>query len=446
MISKFRKNRKMKKLYIIGLMVAGLASCKPRIEPTKPESANLDFSSYLAVGNSLTAGFADGSLYRSGQENSYPAIVAKQFALVSNDLFQKEFKQPLLPGEAGYPGPKYILAMKKGYCDNNYSATVIPFPGALDSFGSSDNIAYKGPYNNVGIPGIRCIDYLTSGYAMFNPYASRFFTKPATDRPIDEAMRVLPTFFTLWLGSNDVLGYATGGGDESGTPISSYDKFTISYDSVITIMTRYGAEGVALNIPDITAIPYFTTIPYNGLTLTQAEANDLTDAYTNHGDFRFKEGSNIFVIQDNAEPLKYRLIKPDELLLLTIPKDSIKCAGWGSKKPIPASFVLTEAEIAKVRSAVTFFNGVIAQKCAEHNTPVVDMYSYLKTVQSGISYNGAGYNATFVTGGVFSLDGVHLTPRGYALVANQIINTINTKYGSSVPMTDVNSYPGLRLP
>lgn len=436
----------MKRLYIIGLMVAGLVSCKPRIEPVKPESANLDFSSYLAVGNSLTAGYADNSLYRSGQENSYPAMLAKQFALTSTTTFQKEFKQPLLPGEAGYPGPKFILTMKKGFCDNVYSPSVIPFPGALDSFGSSTSIADKGPYNNVGIPGIRCIDYLTSGYGFYNPYAKRFFAKPMTDRPIDEAMRVLPTFFTLWLGANDVLGYATGGGDESGAQISNYDKFTTCYDSVITIMTRYGAEGVALNIPDVTAIPYFTTIPYNGLMLNKADAQMLTDAYTNHGDFRFKEGNNIFVIQDTSEPMKYRQMKPDELLLLTIPQDSIKCAGWGSKKPIPASFVLTTAEIAKIRSAIMFFNGVIAQKCAEHNTPVVDMYTYLKTIQSGVMYNGATYSATYLTGGAFSLDGVHLTPRGYALVANQIISAINSKYGSSVPSVDVNSYPGLKLP
>ncbi|MGN6477343.1 MAG: hypothetical protein ACTHKV_08960, partial [Flavipsychrobacter sp.] len=69
-----------------------------------------------------------------------------------------------------------------------------------------------------------------------------------------------------------------------------------------------------------------------------------------------------------------------------------------------------------------------------------------RTLQSGILFNGVAFNTTFVSGGAFSLDGVHLTPRGYALVANQIINTINNRYNATIPQVDVNKYNGVLFP
>ena len=66
--------------------------------------------------------------------------------------------------------------------------------------------------------------------------------------------------------------------------------------------------------------------------------------------------------------------------------------------------------------------------------------------KSGISWNGVRYTATFVTGGTFSLDGVHLTGRGYAVVANEFIKAINMKYKSTLPQVDPNKYSGITFP
>lgn len=440
----------MKKLHILGLLAAiGFTACKPNLTPNKPSNGGLNFERYVAVGNSLTAGYSDGSLTRTGQLNSYPAMLAKQFATVGGG----EFKQPLLQhSESGYPGAKYILTMKKGLCDMDATLSVVPFPGALDTAGESNNIAYLGPFNNVGVPGIRCIDYIVPGYAAIAnqyfglPYANRFFTAPSVERPVDEARRAGATFFSIWLGSNDVLLYATAGGEGSPIGISPIEQFTIAYDSVITMMTRYGAKGVAINIPDITAIPFFTTVPANGLTLTRDQAQVLNDLY-NNTNIKFHEGAgNYFVVQDTNTTLKFRQIQDGEYVLLSIPQDSIKCKGWGASKPIPATYILDSKEVAKVTAATNQFNSVIAQMAAAHNTPVVDMHSYLRTVATGIKFNGVTYSTQFVSGGAFSLDGVHPTPRGYALIANQIINTINSYYGSTVPLIDVSSYTGVKLP
>jgi hypothetical protein len=44
------------------------------------------------------------------------------------------------------------------------------------------------------------------------------------------------------------------------------------------------------------------------------------------------------------------------------------------------------------------------------------------------------------------LDGVHLTPRGNAMLANEFIKAINLKYGSTIPQLDVTKYGGVVFP
>lgn len=437
----------MKKIYSIGLLALLAASCKPTIEPEKPQKGEgTDFTRYVAVGNSLTAGFADGALYRTGQMNSYPSMLASQFKMVGGG----DFKQPLVPGEYGYPGPKFVLAIHKGLCDTAASLGPVPFTGALDTAGTSQNIyAVEGPFNNMGIPGIRAVDYLIPGYGMVNPLAKRMFVSPAGSRPLDEMLILNPTFFSLWIGSNDVMGYATAGGEGGALPtdkISDVNLFNAAYDSVLTRLKSRGAQGVLLNIPDVTAIPFFTTIPANGLVLDKNNANLLNNAYNSLTHIRFEVGNNYFVIQDATAPAGIRQIKQGEYILLSTPQDSLKCAGWGTRKPIPANYVLTADEVAKIKAATTAFNSIIQMMAKRENLPMVDINSYLKTIQSGIMYGGVGYNATFVSGGAFSLDGMHLTPRGYALVANKIIEAINNHYGATIPKVDVNKYNGVLFP
>jgi hypothetical protein len=148
-------------------------------------------------------------------------------------------------------------------------------------------------------------------------------------------------------------------------------------------------------------------------------------------------------VQDGADT---RLLREGELVLLSLPLDSVKCAGWGSRKPIPGNFVLTADEVGNVKKAITQFNTTIATINKAKNIPVVDMYAYFKTIQSGVAYNGINYNASFVSGALFSLDGVHPSARGYALIANHILNVINNYYAARISMVDPNKFPGVQYP
>ena len=67
-----------------------------------------------------------------------------------------------------------------------------------------------------------------------------------------------PTFFTNWLGNNDVLGYATAGGAASSlTPTAD---FTTKNGKIVDALTASGAKGLVVTIPDVTNIPFFTTV------------------------------------------------------------------------------------------------------------------------------------------------------------------------------------------
>lgn len=464
----------MKKLYIIGVAALFMASCRPSVNITTPPTAgNADFRSYLAIGNSLTAGYADGSLYVTGQVNSYPQRLYEQFTLVTSVVGARtSFIQPYLHGDNGYGNsdagtpnsrPRKVLSWVKG-CTGDISLAPVNLPTwGADPLDAAPFVSPgpNGQVNNIGVPGIRVADYPVNGYGAMNPYAARFY-KDATKSPMDELIyrvnNLQPTFFTLWLGSNDVLGYALAGGQGDGsgnaTPVMAnyYNSIDITptsvfkneYERAVAVAISKGAQGALINIPDVERLPFFTAIPSNGLYIkTQAEADMLTAQYASYN-YIFHLGYNQFIIRDNAGLVRQSV--PGELILMTCPMDSITCAGWGSTKAIPQEFVLTTVELQNIRTYTVIYNNHIRDMAKRYNLAYVDINTYMKTLSSGMVYDGITYNTKFIAGGAFSLDGVHPNGRGYALVANKIIETINAFYKSTVPQMDANKFPGVLFP
>src|SRR4051812_41321112 len=81
------------KSFLAALAVSAFVSCKPDQKAPDPGKGSLDVSKYVAIGNSITSGFADGALYYDGQMVSYPNLLAQQFKLIGGG----EFVQPLVP-------------------------------------------------------------------------------------------------------------------------------------------------------------------------------------------------------------------------------------------------------------------------------------------------------------------------------------------------------------
>lgn len=432
-----------------------LVSCQPTLEEFSPEAGNADFSSYLAVGNSLTAGYTDGALYRSGQENSYPNIIAQQLMKVGGG----DFKQPLMLDDYGVgfngiiPIPKLVL----GYSQDCLGATSLaPVRADVEvDLANLASIADQGPFNNMAVPGMQSSHLSVNGYAALNPYFGRMVSAP-TNSVMDEIMRVDATFFTIWLGSNDVLGYAGAGGE--GPQITPVEIFTQSLENLIDYLTSKGMKGAIGNVPNVLESPFFTTIPFNALPLTeQMQVDQLNQAYAplnqlilanNSTDtIHFSLGANPLVIQDASLPWGMRQIKKGELLLLTLPQDSIKCAGWGSQVPVPSGFVLDNLEIEQVENAIFKFNQEIIKMIVNKPVVLVDLNKLLsEAYQKGIQVDGVTLTSELVTGNLFSLDGLHLTPIASAVAANEFIKAINSRFSSNIPMANPVDYQAVIFP
>ena len=99
----------MKNYKYIGLFLLSLSIASCDVDNTLPEiqadaipevalnTNGLDFSNYVAVGASFTAGYTDGALFIAAQENSFPNILASKFALAGGG----EFNQPLMADNIG---------------------------------------------------------------------------------------------------------------------------------------------------------------------------------------------------------------------------------------------------------------------------------------------------------------------------------------------------------
>ncbi|MHC1774668.1 MAG: hypothetical protein AB9834_04565 [Lentimicrobium sp.] len=435
--------------YFLLLLVA--VSCEPKIDDFTPTPGSADFSRYISLGNSLTAGYADGALYTSGQSYSYANIIAGQLALAGGG----NFVQPVVTNEDGLLAGKLKLGIStnclgvSGLGPVSAGGSPTGFPAALAPVGY--------PVHNFGVPGAKSYHLVAPGYGnpdglltvpqTANPYFVRFASSTATT-VVADAMAAAPTFFSLWIGNNDVLSYSTTGG--VGDVITSQDLFTGALTGIVDAMTSTGAKGFIANIPDVTSVPFFTTIPYNGLVLTeQAQVDALNQAYGGGLlGISFALGQNPFVISDPSSPngIGMRQLVQGELVLLTLPQDSIRCAGWGSQKAIPGYYILDASEVNAVKVATQGFNQTLSNLAAAKGLAYVDANSFMAQAKSGLVYDGIKFSVTYVTGGIFSLDGIHLSPRGNAVIANYFIDAINEKYGSGVPHVNVGDYPGIVFP
>jgi len=517
----------MKKyLKFLPLLALGFVSCEPELDNPIDQAGfysngEADFSNYVALGNSLTAGYADGALYISGQENSYPNIMAQQFSLVQET---GAFTQPLMADNAGglLAGGTQIPGF------NNRRVLAVgasgPSPQIYTGMAPTTDITtvLSGPFNNMGVPGAKSFHLLAPGLGNLagvalgtaNPYFVRFASSSQTSILAD-AVAQNPSFFSLFIGNNDVLSFATSGGDgedQTGNPdpssygpndITDPQVFASVYSQIVTAMVGTGAGGVLLNIPDVTTIPYFKTIPNNALVLDAATAASLTgffqavagifaqgammqgasmeqaQALAAQYAITFSEGPNRFLIDvpaSETNPLGFRQMTQEELLVLTIDQQAL-AQGYGSVVLTPEVMqvlgllqqggqpsaeqaqlvldavsgiddedVLDNQEIQAVAVATASYNATIKALAEANGLAFVDINAFLTQVANGgIPYDAGTITSTFVTGGAFSLDGVHPTPRGYAAIANLIIDKVNQKYSSTVPKVNVGDYRTVTL-
>ncbi len=520
-----------KNIKYLAILALGLVACEPEFDNPIDEagtytSGEADFSNFVALGNSLTAGFADGALYITGQENSYPNILSQQFAFAGGG----EFTQPLMADNVGgfsndpvnFP-PRFVLVFD---ADANPVGPAT-FTGAAPSTDFTTNLGSS--FNNMGVPGAKSYHLAAPGYGnaagvsagLANPYYARFASS-ATSTVIEDAVAQNPTFFSLWIGNNDILSYATSGGvgmDHNVTgeqnpqnygpnDITNSTTFAGVYSQLINGLTANGAKGVVLNLPSVTSLPFFTTVPYaplspldssfgpqiptlNGVysqlniaftfldvpersiefSTTAASAvvikdeslADITDNLSmilagtfgslapviaaQFGQVRQATAEDLLVLSSSRVIGQLNADRVAELTMLGLPQEmAAQFSVTGVSLPLEDQYVLIPQEQTAIENARMAFNATISGLAIANGLAFYDVASVLEQASNeGIPINGGAITSTFVSGGGFSLDGVHPTPRANALVTNGVLDAIQATYGSVLPRVDPADYGTVTL-
>jgi hypothetical protein len=152
------------------------------------------------------------------------------------------------------------------------------------------------------------------------------------------------------------------------------------------------------------------------------------------------------IADPNAGMFGVRPAVPGEKILLSAPLDSVKCHQMGSIFPFRNEFVLTLDELNEIQTRIDQFNAIIRQKAITYGFALVETQNLYSKLPFGFAFNGVTLSAKFVSGGVFSLDGIHLNPRGNALLANEFLKSINQAFKSNIPLINALNYNAVLFP
>lgn len=445
------------------------------------QTSTPDFSNYVSLGDSLTAGWESGCLVDRHQLKSYPAVLAAQFGSTvaqPGDLDTSKFQQPYA-GEPGIPQPCYTAVLNP-----DMSLSVNQHTG--EAGGNPESLLVQKPYNNLGIPGSEVADLInqthSNGGDIYALVLRNIAGSPLDNtNAVTQAILEKPTFLTVWIGNNDVLGAATmatvinssctavnndSTGLCDGVTFTTVAKFTQYYTQILqTLRQALPATTIAvINIPDVTAIPFTTTIPpvaFNPATLKpilDSSGNTIPLIGQRHDGSVGPLPSDTLVTLGfgTAQSLYPGIGIPCAVFMaaggpahncygtmpngqnnpagLPLPDGSVNAQG---QTAIPGVLLYSD-EVAALQAQTAAFNSAVSTAAAAINAKVYDVHAVLNDVRlNGRTYGGVHVTTNFLSGGIFSYDGVHPSNAGYAFFADEFIKWLNTTYGVNVPEPNV---------
>jgi len=478
--------------YILVPVLGVAASCTydfPVEDIQPPTAGEADFTNMIVIGDGIAAGFMDGALYDRGQSNSFAVHLSEQMKLVNGGTFNV----PSINSANGFyaMGPNNTVLGRLVLKITNGSAA--PAPIGLGDL-PTPFAGNKAELNNFSVPN------LTLGLALipqtggpnvpqnpaYNPYYARFASNPGASTPIGDAAQALGTsgtFFSLWLGSSDVLGYAISGASNPAILTSDAEfaqRFPVALGALL--QANPDAKGAVANVPDLNVLPYFNLVPWNALPLDAATAGAVNQGFAAYNGglaqlqgmgliseaekelrtINFVAGQNGFLMSDESltdltgySLPSIRQSKSTDRATLTLSQVLGQPVGGpqsvrGVSYPVEDGYVLTPAEQTEIQGKITKFNEVIATAVQANSERVVlvDINSFLNTVlQGNVNYGGAALTASIVPpNGGFSVDGIFPNGRAHGFITNEFIKAINGKWGSNIPMINPNEIPGNDIP
>ncbi|ACT92205.1 hypothetical protein [Dyadobacter fermentans] len=360
----------------------------------------------VAYGGSYFAGFRNGGLFREGQLTSIPELIAHQMQL-------QTFESPLFQTEHGN-GSGYYFFDKQASLPSwkkvtNQTAVISASPLQLLPFNGKriDNIAC--PEGPVATADSSLFFFRYPKQKQYFAYLHRFFGKSGTeDNPFDFFADSLGAKTHVVLRFDDMdlwVGMALYSKQLRIEEILHSGYFTAKRIFIENNLEK-GRKLVLYNIPDFLDFPFFHLFDVKKLSDGDIKRQTLTDSS------------------------------------LLIPNDRVKTL-FAAKQNVllQEEDILSESEVVGFRYTVqNILNKNATEAFAEqYNLPMVDLHALFKQVLRGDYRTEEGFfiNPSFPSGNFFSDDGIHLTPIGNAVLANETIKTINKFYKTRIPLIDI---------
>jgi lysophospholipase L1-like esterase len=376
------------------------------------------FERYVSMGNSITAGFQSGGILDSTQQQSYAVLLSKA---MRSPFFVPSLRRPGCP-------PPYT---------NVFTQTRLTPPGFPVSTGASCYLraipAVPPPYiSNTAVPGAEVIDIYNNFDATSNANTLTQFVLGGLTQ-VGMMKKADPTFVSLWIGNNDVLGAATSStnaGDS--TLITPVATFQTNYGAVLDSIEDAGPDGgVLIGVANVTAIPFFS----QGATYW-AIKNGLVP------------GSSfpaLFTVSNNCAPISTAIpgARGDSVL---VPFPYGAALLGAAQAGAPANLdcadtvarVVVPAELRKLVTTVAAYNTYISGQATARGwayldpNPTLDSLRTVATAVRPFPAIGAACS-TNPFGTAFSCDAVHPSAATHRLIAQKLRLAINSAYSTAIP-------------
>jgi hypothetical protein len=369
------------------------------------------FGSYVALGNSITAGFQSSGINRSTQEASFAAILA--------DSMNTPFGIPAL-AVPGCPPP-----LTRFFNDEGVPAPQRP-PETSEETCALRESQTPRQLNNVAVPGARVIDALSNTGPRSAPSPLTQFILGGRTQ-VEAALDANPTFATIWLGNNNVLGPALAGTTDDLTPFS---RFARDYTQVLGDITSSPSfqGGVLVGVANVTFLPFFSPGPVYAALEQQGEFPPnftvaSSCAQSTNGLSARVPVSYGFTLIGRARA------NPNQTVTLD-------CGASGTP-------VLTLNDVESIVQTVRQYNGFIRDAAQRRGLAFFNPNEVLRALYTNDDGDRDPTNDLIPKfpnrapdappfGQFFSLDGVHPSATTHRVMAAQLIEVINNTYDTSL--------------
>ena len=378
--------------------------------PPKPEGGDL-FARYVAIGNSITAGFQSSGINANTQHDAYPVLLAQQMGLDVGDTFNIPTLNP--------PGCQPPLTQLFPVQDT------LGGPNAPDC--ALRSATTPTTINNVAVPNAEVIDALSNTDAASNANALTTFILGGRTQ-IEAAEDVQPTFASVWIGNNDVLDAALSGAVVEGATYTAPSTFADRYGQMMDQLDATNVEGgVLVGVVNATLIPHLTP----GVAFFQAEQQGaLPPTFDVAGTCAPASAGGVG--ESTLIPFRYSfgfllpLAQSGTSVTLDCTDNRSLAEIYGPNN-VPAAIesysILTGQEIGTLSATVQAYNDAIESEANDRGWAYVDPNALF--AQPDIAAQIPPFPDTDPTNDVppfgpfFSLDGVHPSSAAHRLVTNQ---------------------------